>query len=182
MKKLVLTLTAALAVSICSNNLFAQTTTAAPAAATVPAATGDLVTTVSGNSDYIALAIAIRAANIESAVNGAGPYTIFAPNDEAFSSLSSAKLDSLMKDPTKLATVLKGHIVSGKYDKAALIKALASGSATLTTLDGKPLTLSVNEKKRLELTDSQGNKAQVIAFDMLGTNGVAIGINAVLTK
>lgn len=177
MKKLVLTLTAIVAVGIFSNNLFAQTATAAAAAPN-----GDVVATVSGNSDYVALGIAIRAANIESTLDGAGPYTIFAPNDAAFSSLSSTKLDSLMKDPIKLATVLKGHVVSGKYDKAALIKALASGTATLTTLDGKPLILSVNEKKHLELTDSQGNKAQVIAFDMLGSNGVAIGIDAVLTK
>ncbi len=177
MKKLVLTLTAVVAVGIFSNNLYAQTTTAA-----TTAPSGDVVATVSGNSDYVAFGIAIRAANIESTLDGAGPYTIFAPNDAAFSSLSSTKLDSLMKDPIKLAAVLKGHVVSGKYDKAALIKALASGTATLTTLDGKPLILSVNEKKHLELTDSQGNKAQVIAFDMLGSNGVAIGIDAILTK
>jgi hypothetical protein len=73
-------------------------------------------------------------------------------------------------------------VVSGRYDKAALIKALATGKATLTTLDGKPLILAVNDKKHLELTDSDGNKAQVIAFDMLGANGVAIGIDAVLAK
>jgi uncharacterized surface protein with fasciclin (FAS1) repeats len=96
--------------------------------------------------------------------------------------LPSDKLDAIMKDPATLATVLKGHIVSGKYDKAALIKALATGTATLTTLDGQKLILAVNDKKHLELTDAQGNKAQVIAFDILGSNGVAIGIDAVLTK
>ena len=181
MRKLVLTVITALSIGLLSNNLFAQTTT--PAAATAPAAaTGDVLATISGNSDYVALALAIRAANIATDLRAAGPFTIFAPNNTAFSNLSSAKLDDLMKDPAKLATILKGHVVSGKYDKAALIKALATGTATLTTLDGKPLILAVNDKKHLELTDSDGNKAQVIAFDMLGSNGVAIGIDAVLAK
>ena len=86
-----------------------------------------------------------------------------------------------MADPLKLATVLKGHVLSGTYDKAALIKLLGSGTPTLTTLDGKQLTLSVTDK-HLTFTDSQGNKAKVVAFDILGTNGVIIGIDALLAK
>jgi len=176
MKKAVFTVAAALAICLLSNNLFAQATT------TASTPSGDLVATLSGNPDYDASAIAIRAANLESTLKGAGPYTIFVPSNTAFSNLSSDKLDALMKDPATLATVLKGHVVSGTYDKAGLIKALATGTATLTTLDGQKLTLAVNDKKHLELTDAQGDKAQVIRFDMLGTNGVAIGIDAVLTK
>jgi uncharacterized surface protein with fasciclin (FAS1) repeats len=178
MKKAVLTVMTILAIGLLSNNLFAQATAAAPAAAP----TGDVLATLSANSDYNVAAVAIMAANLGATLKGAGPYTIFAPSNTAFSNLPSDKLDAIMKDPATLATVLKGHIVSGKYDKAALIKALASGTATLTTLDGKPLTLSVNEKKHLQLADADGNKTQVIAFDMLGTNGVAIGIDAVLVK
>ncbi len=171
MKKLFLLTIASLFIGLLNNNLYAQTTS-----------NGDLVATVSSNPDYVALGLAIRFANLQSALRGAGPYTIFAPNNIAFSNLSAGKLDSLMADPVKLATVLKGHVVSGKYDKAEIIKALAPGKATLTTLDGKPLILSVNEKKQLVLTDSDGNKALVIAFDMLGSNGVVIGIDAVLAK
>jgi uncharacterized surface protein with fasciclin (FAS1) repeats len=179
MKKALLTLVAALTIVISSGNLFAQTAPA-PAAAATP--NTDVVGTLSGNPDYNASALAIRAANLSATLKGAGPYTIFAPSNTAFSNISPDKLDALMKDPAALATILKGHVVSGKYGKAELIKALASGTATLTTLDGQKLTLAVNEKKHLELTDAQGNKAQVIAFDMLGNNGVAIGIDAVLTK
>lgn len=181
MKKVIFNVIAVSAIVLFSSNLFAQATAAAPPAASATA-TGDVLATVSANSDYNAVGIAIRAANLGGALKGAGPFTLFAPSNTAFSNLSSGKLDSLMQDPAKLATVLKGHVVSGKYDKAALIKALASGTATLTTLDGQKLTLSVNSKKHLELTDAQGDKAQVIAFDMLGTNGVAIGIDAVLAK
>ena len=174
MKKTVLTVIAVLAIGILSNNVFGQ--------ATAPTPKGDVLDTLSANPDYNVMAIAIRAANMGATIRGAGPYTIFAPSNTAFSNLSSGKLDDLMKDPAALATVLKSHVVSGKYGKAALIKALATGTATLTTLDGKPLILSVNDKKHLELTDAQGNKAQVIRFDMSGSNGVAIGIDAVLTK
>jgi len=176
MKKVVLTVLAVLAISLSFNNLFAQTTAPAPATAS-----SDLVGTLSGNSDYNVVAAAIRTAGLGATLKGAGPYTIFAPSNTAFSTLSSAKLDSLFADPAKLAAVLKGSVVSGTYDKAGIIKVLGSGTPTLTTLDGKQLTLSVIEK-HLTITDSQGNKAKVIAFDMLGTNGVAIGVDAVLAK
>jgi len=172
MKKAILTFVAIVAIGISSNKLFAQAAPAAP--------TGDLVVTLSANPDYEALALAIRAANIGAALKATGPFTIFAPTNVAFSNISSDKLDELMKDPAKLATILRGHVVEGKYDKAAILKALTP-TATLKTIDGQTLTLGVNEK-HLEVTDSQGNKAKVVAFDMLGTNGVAIGIDAVLTK
>jgi len=173
MKKAILSVLAVCAIALSSNNLFAQATTATP--------TGDLMTTLSANSDYDASAIAIRAAGLGTTLKSAGPYTILAPSNTAFSNMSSGKLDSLFADPAKLASVFKGHVISGTYDKAALIKLLGSGTPTLTTLDGKTLTLSVTDK-HLTFTDSQGNKAKVIAFDLLGTNGVAIGLDAVLTK
>src|ERR1700694_3854204 len=98
MRKLFLTVIAALAIGVSSNNLFAQTTTAA-------AGSGDVVATVSANPDYEAFALAVRSANLGSTLKGAGPYTIFAPNNTAFSNLSSGKLDSLMQDPAKFATI-----------------------------------------------------------------------------
>jgi len=173
MKKSILTVIAVLAIGFFSNRAFAQ------AAATAPK--GDVLDTLSASADYNVAAAAIRAADLTATVRGAGPYTIFAPSNIAFSNIPSAKLDALMKDPATLATVLKGHVVSGKYDKATLIKTLGSGTPTLTTIDGKVLTLSVTDK-HLTITDSQGNKAKVVAFDMLGTNGVAIGVDAVLAK
>jgi uncharacterized surface protein with fasciclin (FAS1) repeats len=171
MKKLILTVLAVVAIGVSSNKLFAQ------------AASGDLLVTMSANPDYEAMAIAVRAANLGATLKGAGPYTVFAPNTTAFSNIPSDKLDALMKDPAALATVLKGHIVTGKYDKAAILAALrATGKATLKTLDGQTLTLGVNEAKNLILTDSQGNTVKVVAFDILGSNGVIIGVDGILTK
>jgi len=176
MKKAILTVIAVVSIGLSTSKLFAQT---APAAAP----SGDLVTTLSANVDYNVMAAMLRAANLGATLKGTGPYTIFAPNNNALASLSSDKLDALMKDPAALATVLKGHIATGKNDKASILAALrATGSDPLKTLDGQTLTLGVNESKNLVLTDSQGNKVKVIAFDILGTNGVIIGVDGVLAK
>ena len=87
MKKAIVTLVAFIAIGFSSNNLFAQA--AAPATAAAP--TADLVSTLSSNVDYEALALAIRAANLGATLKGTGPYTIFAPTNGAFSNLSSIR-------------------------------------------------------------------------------------------
>jgi uncharacterized surface protein with fasciclin (FAS1) repeats len=175
MKKLVFSVAAALAIGLFSNNLFAQTTPAASGSA-------DVITTVSTNSDYQSFGLLLRAANLSATLKGAGPYTIFAPNNTAFNNLSADVLDRLFQDPAKLAAVLKAHIVLGKYDKAGIVKALGSKMTALKTLDGQTLTLTLTPTKNLELTDSDGNKMDVIAFDINASNGVIIGVNHLLFK
>lgn len=198
MKKSILIAAISLSAGLTSEKLFAQTqqrdtakstttTTTKSTSSTsgsITAPTSDIVTTIDGNIDYSTLAVALKAANLETTLKGKGPFTVFAPNNVAFSNIPKSKLDSLLKDPVKLAAVLKGHVVTGNYDKASVIKALSAGKGTaiLKTVEGQTLTLSVNDKKNLELTDSQGNKALVTSFNMMGTNGVAHGINAVLTR
>jgi uncharacterized surface protein with fasciclin (FAS1) repeats len=173
MKKTILTVIAVLAIGLSSNNLFAQAATP----------TGNLLATLTSNPDYEAMAIALRAAGLGETLKGPGPYTIFAPNNIAFSNMSSDKLDALMKDQATLANVLKGHIAVGKNDKAAILTALrATGTDTLKTLDGQKLVLGVNASKNLVLTDAQGNTVKVIAFDIYGTNGVIIGVDGLLEK
>jgi uncharacterized surface protein with fasciclin (FAS1) repeats len=179
MKKPVLIITALLAFSLFSTAVFAQT--AAPAAAQ-PAASGDVVASLTSSDNYTALSIAIRSAGLSTTLEGAGPFTIFAPTNEAFGKLPSTKLDSLVKDNAKLATVLKFHVVSGKYTKADLIKALGASKdrkTTLKTLDGETLTLSVVGGK-LQLADDHGNTALVTSFDLPATNGVIHGLNGLL--
>jgi len=111
-----------------------------------------------------------------------GPYTIFAPNNAAFNKLPAGKLDSLTKDPVKLSAFLKGHVVKGRYSKADIIKALTEGKgkATLTTIDDQSLALSVSPNKTLQLTNAAGVSAEVSLYDLIGTNGIVNGINAVL--
>lgn len=183
MKKPILIVAVLVIFSLFSNTTFAQTTPPAPTpAAPAPAAGGgDAVASLTSSDNYTALSIAIRAAGLAETLEGAGPYTIFAPTNEAFGKIPSAQLDALMKDPTKLAAVLKGHIISGKMMKADVIKALTTGKgkATLKTLDGQDLTLSVANGK-LQLADAAGNTALVTAFDLAASNGVIHGLNAVL--
>src|SRR5882672_7972729 len=131
MKKAVLFVAAILAVSLFSNRVCAQ----APAATPAPAASGDVVAAMTSSENYTALSVAVRAANLGSTLESAGPFTIFAPTNEAIGKIPSSQLDELMKDPAKLATVLKYHVVSGKLMKADIIKALTTGKgkATLKT-------------------------------------------------
>jgi uncharacterized surface protein with fasciclin (FAS1) repeats len=183
MKKPILIVTALLTFSLFSNTLFAQTAPAAAPAAAAPAAQGstDVVASLTASDNYTALSIAVRAAGLTETLEGAGPFTVFAPTNEAIGKLPSAELDALMKDPAKLATVLKGHVVSGKLMKADVIKALTTGKgkAVLKTLDGQDITLSVANGK-LQLADAQGNTALVTAFDLPASNGVIHGLNGVL--
>src|SRR5690349_10335435 len=180
MKKPILIVAAFLTFSVFTTQSFAQTAPAAPATA-APAGGGDVVASTTSSDNYTAFSIALRAAGLSETLEGAGPYTIFAPTNEAFGKVSSAQLDALMKDPAKLATVIKGHIVSGKMMKADVIKALTTGKgkATLKTLDGQDLTLSVANGK-LQLADAAGNTALVTGFDLAASNGVIHGLNGVL--
>lgn len=191
MKKSLLMVGTLLLINVTASRVFAQTkpdtvkktTTTTATTTTTPAAEGasDVVGALASNADYTTALSAVKAAKLDSVLKVGGPYTIFAPNNIAFSNLPAGKLDSLLKDPVKLATVLKGHVVSGKYSKADVIKALnaGKGKATLTTLDGQTLTLSLVDSK-LQLTNASGSSAQVTLFDLIGANGVVNGINGVL--
>lgn len=177
MKKAFLIVTALLAFSLFSNTSFAQTT--APAA---PASgSGDVVATMATSDHLNATAILFRVADLTKTLADAGPYTVFAPTNDAIASLPASKVDSLVKDPAKLAALLKLHVISGKMTKTDIIKALTTGKgkAALKTIDGQDLTLSVNNG-RLQLADDKGNTAQVTVFDLTATNGVVHGINGVL--
>ncbi len=197
MKKSVLIAAASLAIGFLSNNAIAQTqqtdtnktapatNPAVPAAAVgaPSAATSDVVGVLSSSTDYAPLALAIKTAELEPTLKAAGPFTVFAPNDVAFSKIPKPTMEDLMKDHGKLAKLLKYHVVAGKYTKADIIKLLGTGKGktTLKTVDGEPLVLSVNDKSNLQIVDAKGNAALVISFDTMASNGVIHGLNGVLT-
>jgi len=191
MKKSVLIAVASLAIGFLSNKAIAQTqdttkkdttkATAAPATSTA-AASGDVVGVMSTSTNYAPMALAIKSAQLEPTLQAPGPFTIFAPNDVAFSKLPKAQFDALMKDPAKFAPILKYHVVAGKYTKTDIIKALGAGKgkADLKTIDGQTLHLSVNDKSNLQITDAKGNAVLVTAFDTEASNGVVHGVNGVM--
>jgi uncharacterized surface protein with fasciclin (FAS1) repeats len=188
MKKSFLIAAASLLVCFTANQVLAQTDTTKKTTTTTTTTTtsntgaADVVGALNSNPDYTTAALAVKTADLESVLKTGGPYTIFAPNNNAFTKFSSGKLDSLMKDPVKLAALLKGHIVTGKYAKADIIKALTEGKgkATLTTLDGQTLTLSISKTSTLQLTNASGSMAEVTLYDLIGGNGVVNGLNGVL--
>jgi len=187
MKKTVLIVTTAITIGLISNSLFAQTATKDTAKKSVAATTAtqdstkDIEATLANVAEETTLVNATKVANVDAELKGPGPFTVLAPNNDAFNAISRGKLDSLMKDPAKLAVTLKAHVISGKYDKAALIKELVAGKgkATLKTIDGQELTLSVKDKK-LAITDAQGTTVKVTSFDTPCTNGIIDGVDGVL--
>lgn len=191
MKKVILAAAASLLVCFTANHVSAQTTdttkkatttTTIAATTTAPTAAADVVGALNSNADYTTAAATVKAAGLESNLKTGGPYTIFAPNNNAFTKLPAGAQDSLMKDPAKLAAVVKGHVVNGKYGKTEIIAGLKAnkGKLKLATLDGQELTLSVSPTSTLMLSAANGATAEVVLFDLIGGNGIVNGLNNVL--
>jgi uncharacterized surface protein with fasciclin (FAS1) repeats len=181
MRKLIVIAAISMA-GLTANRTFAQTDTVTKVVAVADTMKGNVINALNSNADYTTAASAVKSADLEASLKTGGPYTIFAPNNAAFSKLSPGKLDSLMKDNSKFAILLKSHMVTGRYGKADIIKALTAGKgkATLTTLNGQPLQLSISPTKKLQLTTVDGVTAEVILYDLLGNNGIVNGIDAIL--
>jgi uncharacterized surface protein with fasciclin (FAS1) repeats len=115
-----------------------------------------------------ALLSAIDAAGLKETLSGAGPFTVFAPTDEAFAKIPKAQLDKLIKDKKKLAAVLTYHVVPG-----AVMAADVSAMATAKTVNGAEITINAANGVKI-------NDATVISADIATTNGVIHVIDTVL--
>lgn len=159
------------------------TTAATPGAApTTAAATTTIAQALPTIPNHATLLRLVQAAKLEPVLAGPGPYTVFAPNDAAFSRLPPGTLDTLLApaNVASLTTILKNHIVPGaltEEDLKARITA-GGGTATLQTLSGQPLTASI-ENGSVLLTDAVGNKSYVDKENLRQTNGVIHGTNGI---
>jgi transforming growth factor-beta-induced protein len=129
----------------------------------------DIVDTAVAAGSFKTLAAALQAAGLVEALKGEGPFTVFAPTDEAFAALPAGTVEGLLKDPKALAEILKYHVVAGKV--------LAADAAKLTeakTLQGSPIAISVKDGKVMI------NDAEVISADVMAKNGVIHVINKVI--
>ena len=148
------------------------TNTAAPAKPPAPPATPapkDLVDTALSAGNFKTLSALLKTAGLVDALKGQGPFTIFAPTDDAFAQLSPETLDALAKDPKKLETLLKYHVVGGAL-KAADVAKLNEAK----TLEGQPVKIVVTDGK------TQINDATVTKPDLETANGVIHTIDRVL--
>lgn len=136
------------------------------------AAQADIVGTAMSNPDFSTLVTAIKAAGLAEALQGEGPFTVFAPTNDAFAALPEGTLDDLLKPENKdqLAGILKYHVISGKV-KAGDI---AEGSSAVETLEGTELDVTKNA------SGVSVDEANVIKADIKTSNGVIHVIDKVV--
>jgi len=143
----------------------------------------NIVQNALNSQDHTTLVAAVKAAGLVDTLSGAGPFTVFAPTNEAFAALPAGTVDTLLKPENKdqLVKILTYHVVAGKLsskDVAKLIKK-GGGTAELKTVSGGTLKASMDMGK-LVLTDEKGGKATVTIADVFQSNGVIHVIDAVL--
>ena len=155
----------ALVVSACST---AASPTPAPTATPAPA--GDIVVVATDAGVFGTLLKAATAAGLVETLQGEGPFTVFAPTDEAFAALPAGTLDALLADPEALKKVLLYHVVEGKVTSDQIV-----GMTTATSVEGSPIAISVKDGT-VYLNDS----AKVVTADVMASNGVIHIIDAVL--
>ncbi len=129
------------------------------------------------------LVAAVKAAGLVDTLSGPGPFTVFAPDNDAFNKLPAGTVDTLVKPENKadLTKILTYHVVAGKMDSKAIAKAIkkGKGTATFTTVQGGKLMAKMDGGK-LVLTDEKGGTSTVTTADVYQSNGVAHVIDTVL--
>jgi uncharacterized surface protein with fasciclin (FAS1) repeats len=143
----------------------------------------NIIENASKANNLTTLVTAVKAAGLVETLSGPGPFTVFAPTNAAFAKLPAGTVESLLKPESKdtLSKILTYHVVSGKMTSkniAAAIKA-GHGKATLTTVQGEPLTAMMRGGK-LVLTDAKGGTSTVIIANILQSNGVVHAVDTVL--
>jgi uncharacterized surface protein with fasciclin (FAS1) repeats len=196
MKKLCTTATVAVSLILLSSLSYAQekvspamakatpvAKTAAVEAVAVKAQGGTVADVVAASKAHSTLLVALKSAGLVETLKGAGPFTVFAPTNDAFSKIPAAALDNLLKPENKetLSKVLTGHVVSGAVKAEDILSAIkaGNGTATFATVNGDKLTATA-EGGKVKLTDSAGNAAFVSSADLGADNGVVHVIDAVL--
>ncbi|OPZ44115.1 MAG: Fasciclin domain protein [Euryarchaeota archaeon ADurb.BinA087] len=145
------------------------TPTMTPVATTVPEMK-DIVQTAVADGRFTTLVTAVQAANLTPTLSGAGPFTVFAPTDEAFAKLPEGTVANLLKEPQgDLTQILLYHVVSGKLMAADVVE-----QTNLTTVGGKQLTITV--ENQTVMVDG----AKVVITDIETKNGVIHVIDAVM--
>lgn len=135
------------------------------------------------SKDHTTLVAAVKAAGLVETLQGAGPFTVFAPTNEAFDKLPKGTVETLVKPENKktLASILTYHVVAGKMDSKAIAEAInaGGGTATFKTVQGGTLKAMMKGRK-LVLTDEKGGMSTVTIKDVYQSNGVIHVIDSVV--
>lgn len=180
MKKLIIAALAIAAIAI-APKANAQSDPMVGGAAMYP--TKNIVENAVNSKDHTTLVAAVKAAGLVETLESAGPFTVFAPTNEAFDKLPAGTVDNLVKPENKdaLTKILTYHVVAGRLSSEDLWKQVkdGNGTATLTTVQGGKLMVMAKGKK-LYLVDEKGNKSWITIADVNQSNGVIHVVNAVL--
>lgn len=191
-----LPLTALVMLGACGRGRDAREVPATPSSTAAPAATNEGVTadqpmaptrTILDNAaatpSLSSLVAAIRAASLTTTLAGPGPFTLFAPSNAAFSRLAPGVQEQLLQPANhgSLVRLLRFHMLPGVVTVTDLQQRIAAGggTATIMTVQGEPLTLSMTQSV-ITLTDASGNKSYIEAGDLRQANGMIHIVNGVL--
>ncbi len=145
--------------------------------------TRNIIENAVNSKDHTTLVAAVKAAGLVDTLEGPGPFTVFAPTNEAFARLPAGTVATLLKpeNKDKLTAILTYHVVPGRYSAADLMRAvkMGGGETTLKTVQGEPLTFK-DVDHRLEVLDAKGDEAWVTIANVDQSNGVIQVINRVL--
>ena len=134
--------------------------------------------------EHKTLVAAVQAAGLVDTLTGAGPFTVFAPTDDAFENLPAGTVQTLLQPAQKptLQKVLTYHVVPGRMHSGDLREAIQrnGGRLTLTTAAGVPLTASLNGLTNIVVTDAKGGTAHISTYDVFQSNGVIHVVDKVL--
>jgi uncharacterized surface protein with fasciclin (FAS1) repeats len=143
----------------------------------------DIIDNAVNSKDHTTLVAAVKAAGLVDTLKGPGPFTVFAPTNDAFAKLPAGTVDTLLKPENKemLAKILTYHVVSGKVSSRDLAKMIkdGKGKAEISTVSGGKLVAKM-KGKGISLTDENGGVATVTIADVNQSNGVIHVIDGVL--
>jgi len=165
----------------CTTDSSTSTSTSSAAETSMPSAAPDtssmtITEIAASNPDFTTLVAAVEAAGLTETLSGTGPYTVFAPTNDAFAALPEGTVDTLLKpkNQDQLAAILTYHVVEGQ------VMAADVQPGEVTTVNGATFEVSTGMDGSVEITDGQGNTATVTTTDIEASNGVIHVIDAVL--
>ena len=146
--------------------------------------TKTIVANAVNSADHTTLVAAVKAAGLVDTLNSKGPFTVFAPTNEAFGLLPAGTVATLVKPENKatLTKILTYHVVAGDYDTTKLRAMILAGhgKAELKTVEGGTLTLMMNGSTNIEIKDAKGNVSDITISDVHQSNGVIQVVDHVL--
>jgi uncharacterized surface protein with fasciclin (FAS1) repeats len=144
----------------------------------------NIVENAVNSKDHTTLVAAVKAAGLVDTLASAGPFTVFAPTNEAFKKLPPGTVETLVKPESKatLTKILTYHVVAGKLSAQDLADKVdqGGGKAALKTVEGDTLTVMRKGRSHLTLTDDKGDVATITIANVFQSNGVIHVINTVM--